>query len=140
MTHLHDQLLGDEAMYKENILEHYREPSNAGKLEDAAFSHKELNTTCGDTIEFFVRLDDPALGDAARVTAVRFDGSGCAISQASVSMLTEYVQGMTVAQLRALTKDDVWKYLGFEVGMTRMRCALLGLKTLELGLAKHLTA
>ncbi|MEY4745336.1 MAG: hypothetical protein RL272_1281 [Candidatus Parcubacteria bacterium] len=132
MDRLHEKLTGDEEMYKENILEHYREPHNAGRLGDATFIHKELNPSCGDTVELFVRLD----GD--RVADVKFDGHGCAISQAAVSMLTDHIKGMDVGALSKLAKEDVFRLLGVEVGVTRLRCALLGLKTLETGLQEHL--
>jgi len=121
-------LIGDEQMYRENILEHSREPRNKGKIADATVAHRELNHSCGDEIELYLKIENDKLVD------VRFDGHGCAISQASVSMLTEKIKGMTVAELRALTKEDVFALLGIEVGMTRLRCALLGLKTLEMGL------
>lgn len=131
MEHLHDTLEGDEEMYKENILDHYREPHNAGRLEGATFSHKELNPSCGDTIELFVKIADGKVADA------KFDGHGCAISQASVSMLTDHIKGMDVDALGKLAKEDVFRLLGVEIGMTRLRCALLGLKTLEIGLRNH---
>ncbi|HTK04272.1 MAG TPA: SUF system NifU family Fe-S cluster assembly protein [Candidatus Eisenbacteria bacterium] len=132
MEPLHEDIIGDEEMYRENILDHYREPHNAGRIEGATFSHRELNPSCGDTIEMYVKIAD------GRVADVKFDGHGCAISQASVSMLTDHVKGMDVAALRALTKEDVFRLLGVQVGMTRLRCALLGLKTLEVGLQNHL--
>jgi nitrogen fixation NifU-like protein len=133
MEHLHDQLSGDEAMYQEEILEHYRMPHNKGTLADATFSHRELNQSCGDTIDLYVRLDAEG-----RVADVKFDGSGCAISQASVSMLTDHVKGMAVDDLRKLTQDDVFRLLGITIGVTRLKCALLGLRTLEVGLQNHL--
>ncbi|HTM68789.1 MAG TPA: SUF system NifU family Fe-S cluster assembly protein [Candidatus Binatia bacterium] len=127
-----EDIIGDEEMYRENILDHYREPHNAGRIEGATFSHRELNPSCGDTIELFVAIADGKVAD------VKFDGHGCAISQASVSMLTDHVKGMDVAALKALRKEDVFRLLGVRVGMTRLRCALLGLKTLEVGLATYL--
>lgn len=134
MEPMHDDIIGDEEMYRENILDHYREPHNARRIGDATFSHRELNPSCGDTIELFVKLEDGKVAD------VGFDGHGCAISQAAVSMLTDHVKGMDVARLQALSKEDVFRLLGVEVGMTRLRCALLGLKTLEVGLQQHLAA
>jgi nitrogen fixation NifU-like protein len=129
MDHLHDQLGGDEAMYKEIILEHYREPHNAGTIEGADIRHKELNQSCGDAIEIFVALD----GD--RVKDVRFEGQGCAISQASVSILTDEIKGRTLAEISALGMADMFRMLGVAVGPTRIKCALLGLKTLQAGIA-----
>jgi len=133
-THMSDNidLIGDEQMYRENILEHSRSPRNKGHIADATMAHRELNHSCGDEIELYLKLEDGKLAD------VKFEGHGCAISQASVSLLTEKIKGMSVEQLRALTKEDVFALLGIEVGMTRLRCALLGLKTLEVGLDEHL--
>ena len=122
----------DLEMYKENILDHYREPHNAGTLADFTFRHKELNQSCGDVIEMYVKLED------GKVAEVKFAGQGCAISQASVSLLTDHVKGMTVEQLKTLGQQDVFRLLGVEIGATRLRCALLGLKTLEVGLERHL--
>ncbi len=127
-----DDLIGDEQMYMENILDHSKHPHNAGTIPNATFMHQEVNTSCGDAISIYVKLAD------GKVTDVKFDGHGCAISQASVSMLTDFVKGKTVAELQALTKEDIFGLLGITVGMTRLRCALLGLKTLEIGLAEHL--
>ena len=132
MEHLHDQLEGDEAMYRENILDHYKEPHNKRPLAGATFSHREINPSCGDTIDLYVRLADGKVAEAT------FEGHGCAISQAAVSMLTDHVKGMTVEELKGLAKEDVFRLLGVEIGMTRLRCALLGLKTLEVGLQNHL--
>src|SRR5690606_6990707 len=126
-----DNLIGDEQMYMENILDHSKHPHNAGSIPDATFTHQEINTSCGDTIGLYVRLKD------GRVDDVKFDGHGCAISQASVSMLTDHIKGKTVEELRALTKEDIFALLGIKVSMTRLRCALLGLKTLEVGLEQH---
>lgn len=132
MEHFHDNLIGDEQMYMENILDHSKHPHNAGTIPEATFTHQEINTSCGDTIGLYVKIADEQVAD------VKFDGHGCAISQAAVSMLTDFIKGKTVDELKALTKEDVFALLGVEVGMTRLRCALLGLKTLEVGLANHL--
>ena len=121
----------DVELYRENVLDHYHEPHNVGAMENATFHHHELNPSCGDTIELFVKLDN---GDVRDVT---FVGQGCAISQAAVSMLTDRIKGLTESELRALTPDDIFTLLGFPVGMTRLRCALLGLKTLQVGLANY---
>ncbi len=126
--HFHNDLIGDEAMYRENILEHYREPHNVGPMKGASLVHKELNQSCGDTVELFLKFED------GKVAGVSFVGQGCAISQAATSMLTDHVKAMTEAQLGALNQEDIFKLLGFHVGMTRLRCALLGLKTLQVGL------
>jgi nitrogen fixation NifU-like protein len=127
-----DNLIGDEQMYMENILDHSKHPHNAGTIPDATIMHREVNTSCGDTVNLYVTLQE------GRVLDVKFDGHGCAISQAGVSMLTDHIKGKTVEELRALTKEDIFALLGIKVGMTRLRCALLGLRTLEVGLEEHL--
>lgn len=131
-THFHDQMIGDEAMYRENILEHYKSPHNAGRLTDATFAHREINQSCGDTIELYVHVTADG-----RIDDVKFEGHGCAISQASVSILTDHVKGISLDDAVKLGKDDVFALLGFPVGMTRLRCALLGLKTLQEGIILH---
>ncbi len=133
MEPLNNDLIGDERMYMENILDHSTHPHNAGTIPDATFTHQEVNTSCGDAIGMYVKLADGKVAD------IKFDGHGCAISQASVSMLTDFVKGKTVEELKALTRENIFELLGIEVGMTRLRCALLGLKTLEVGLQNHLT-
>jgi nitrogen fixation NifU-like protein len=119
----------EQQIYKENILDHYRNPHNAGRLDGATFSHHEMNTSCGDHIELFV-----VIGRDGTVENVRFDGRGCAVSQASASMLTDAMKGMAEDELRKLGPEDVLKLLGVPVGPTRLKCALLSLKTLQKGL------
>jgi nitrogen fixation protein NifU and related proteins len=126
----HDRI-GGESMYRDDILEHARTPANSGTLPDATFMHHETNTSCGDTIDMYVKLE----GDV--VSAVKWQGQGCAISQAAASMLSESIKGMTVKRLAALTQKDVEALLGFPVGLTRVRCALLGLRTVQEGLQSH---
>ncbi len=123
--------MNDLEMYRENILDHYREPHNVGAIADATLHHKELNPSCGDTVELFVKFD----GD--RVSDVSFIGQGCAISQAATSLLTDHIKGMSIEELAKLTQQDIFNLLGFSVGMTRLRCALLGLKTLQVSLCQN---
>ena len=130
MTYSHDAVGGEE-MYRENVLEHARHPSNKGTLPDATFSHREVNAACGDTIDMFVRLKD------GRIDAVRWEGTGCAISQACASMVSESLEGVETARLAGMGLSDVEALLGFPVVHTRLRCALLGLRTAQAGLAEH---
>jgi len=118
-----------ESLYQENILDHYRDPRNAGRLADASFSRRETNYSCGDDVELFVKLDR-----SGKVSEVRFDGHGCAISQAATSMLTEHIKGLTRRQLLELTDADMLKLLGIAIGPSRLRCATLGFKALRSGL------
>lgn len=115
-------------IYRQYILEHYREPRNHGTLEHPDIHAADTNPLCGDRIEIDLRVD----GD--RVSEVRFRGRGCAISQASASMLTEKIEGATLEELRALRPQDVFEMLGVEIGPARQRCALLSLRVLHQGI------
>ncbi len=115
-------------IYRQYILEHFREPRNYGHLEHADIAAGDTNPLCGDRIELELRVE----GD--RVTEVRFSGRGCAISQAAASMLTERIEGATLDELRALRPDDIFELLGVEIGPARQRCALLSLRVLHQGI------
>lgn len=115
-------------MYREMILEHYQSPSNKGRLPDPDISYEESNPLCGDRISIDLKLED------GRVKEVRFDGEGCAISQASASILTEMIGGEETEVLKELSKDDVLEWLGIPLGPVRLKCALLSLKVLKSGL------
>ena len=116
-------------MYRQQILDHYRNPRNYGELEDPTFSHVGENTSCGDEITVDVELDDA--GEV--VEDVAFRGEGCAISQAAASLLTDEVRGMTLEELYALDRDDVLELLGVEVTPMRIKCAVLAEKVLQDG-------
>ena len=116
-----------EDLYREVILDHYQNPRNYGTLEPADISYEEDNPVCGDHIRLDLRLQD------GRVADVRFSGHGCAISQASASMLTEEIQGKTLDELKAFSKDDLLDLLGIPLGPVRIKCALLSLKVLKAG-------
>jgi len=118
-----------EIIYQENILDHYRHPHNFGGLADASFNRREANYSCGDEVELFVKLDG-----RGRVVEARFQGRGCAISQAATSMLTDHIIGLTKKEMVELDADDVAELLGVVVGPSRLRCATLGLKALQAGL------
>lgn len=112
-------------LYMEHILDHYQDPRNYGTIEDADLSHEEGNPSCGDQIRIDIKLD----GD--RIIDIKFSGKGCAISQASTSMLTERLLGVTLEEVRQLSKEDVLELLGIDVGPMRMKCALLPLKVVK---------
>jgi nitrogen fixation NifU-like protein len=114
--------------YRENILDHYRHPRNAGTLENATHSHEEDNPLCGDVIRIDLHVNDDNVIDE-----VAFKGKGCAISQASASMLTEMIQGKTLDEAKQIGKEDILEALGIEIGPVRMKCALLSLKVLKAG-------
>ena len=116
-------------MYRQQILDHYKNPRNTGEIEDPTFTHVGENPMCGDTIEMDVVLDD----DEETIEAVAFRGDGCAISQASASMLSEKLQGMTVEELRDLDRDDVTDMLGVDISPMRVKCAVLAEKVAQDG-------
>lgn len=121
-------------LYRELILDHYKNPHNYGTLEPADISYEDDNPLCGDRVRIDIRLDDHN-----RVSEVRFSGKGCAISQASASMLTDEIKGKTLEELRHFDKQDLLDLLGIPLSPARLKCALLALKVLKAG-AYGLTA
>ncbi len=111
--------------YRDYILDHYRSPRNFGSLEHPDVQAEDLNPLCGDQIRMELKLVDGTISD------VRFSGKGCAISQASASMLTEHVKGMKLADVAKLPKDVVLENVGIGISPTRMKCAMLGLRVLK---------
>jgi len=114
--------------YRELILDHYKNPRHRGTLEPNDFSYEDSNPLCGDQIRIDVRLDDEQ-----RVKEAAFTGRGCAISQASASLLTESIVGKPLAEVKALTREDILDLLGIELTPARLKCALLSLKVLKAG-------
>ncbi|HZB94618.1 MAG TPA: SUF system NifU family Fe-S cluster assembly protein [Herpetosiphonaceae bacterium] len=110
-----------------NILDHYRHPRNHGTLEHPTVSREEFNPLCGDKIRLDLLIKDGIIDD------LRFTGRGCTISQASTSMLTEALKGQPVEVAKTFGKEDVLDLLGIPIGYTRLKCALLGLKALKVG-------
>jgi len=119
-------------IYKDIILDYYRHPRNFGDLPDPDVRSKDSNPLCGDVIEMQIKVRDGKIDD------LRFKGRGCAISQASASMLTELAKGKTLDDIKALDKEDVLSMLGIDPGPTRIKCALLGLKVIKLGVYGYL--
>ena len=117
----------DDQFYREYILDHYKNPRNFGRLEEADVSHEELNPLCGDVVGMDFKLADGKISD------VRFHGRGCAISQASASLLTERLKGMPLPEAQRISKEDVLEGLGIEISPARLKCALLSLKVLKVG-------
>lgn len=114
--------------YKENILDHYRYPRNTGTLENATHSHEENNPLCGDVIRIDLHVNQDNIIDR-----VAFKGRGCAISQASASMLTEMLEGKSLDEAKQIGKEEILEALGIDIGPVRMKCALLSLKVLKAG-------
>ena len=123
-----------EDIYKEIILDHYKNPHNFGRMQDPDFKASDTNPLCGDHIELQVKLKDGRVNDA------KFIGRGCAISQASASLLTDLIKGMSIEQLRRFDKEQLLEAMGNpDLGPVRIKCALLSLKTLKLGLYSYLS-
>ena len=113
-------------LYRDEILEHYREPHNFGTLDAPDASYEGHNPLCGDRITMMLMVDaDGTVSDVA------FSGRGCAISQASASMLTDEIKGRPVSEVEAMTNQDILDLLGIEISPARLKCALLSLDTVQ---------
>jgi nitrogen fixation NifU-like protein len=115
-------------LYREVIIEHYKNPSYRGKLDPNDISFADNNPLCGDHIQIDLRVDNDG-----RVSEARFDGHGCAISQASADLLMESIVGKPIAEVKKLGKQDILDMLGIDLGPVRLKCALLSLKVLKAG-------
>jgi nitrogen fixation protein NifU and related proteins len=119
-------------IYREIILDHYRNPRNKGKVENADVTVHDSNPLCGDEIDIHLKVDEGVISD------VKFEGKGCAISQASASMLTELVMGKDLKIVKDLKKEDILENIGLtNLGPARIKCALLALKVLKVGMVKY---
>lgn len=120
-----------EELYRDFILDHYRNPRNAGIMDAPDATFEDNNPLCGDKIRMDIKLRDGVVSD------IKFRGRGCAISQASASLLTETVKGKTLADIAKIGKEDVLENLGIRISAVRLKCALLGLKVLKQALAVY---
>jgi nitrogen fixation NifU-like protein len=112
-------------LYRDYILEHYRHPHNFGVLETPTAKYEGANPLCGDRITMMLDVEGGVVRDVA------FTGRGCAISQASASLLTDEIKGKTVEEVERLTPDDVLDLIGVEISPARLKCALLSLDTVS---------
>ena len=113
-------------LYREQILEHYKRPHHFGELEAADLEAEDNNPLCGDELKVQLHIGDDGL-----VKDIAFSGHGCAISQASASLVSDEIKGMPVDDLLRLDKSFVLELLGIDISATRMKCALLSLKVLK---------
>jgi len=126
---------GMDDLYRDFILDHYRNPRNAGAIDSPDASFEDINPLCGDKVRMDLRIRDGVVED------VKFKGRGCAISQASTSLLTEEIKGKRIADIDRIGKEEVLANLGITISAARLKCALLGLKVLKQALAlKYETA
>ena len=115
-------------LYRELIIEHYKNPAYRGRLDPHDISFADDNPFCGDHLQIDLRVDDKGT-----VTDARFDGHGCAISQASADLLVESIIGKSVEEIKSMDKQAILDMLGIELGPVRLKCALLSLKVLKAG-------
>lgn len=116
----------DDALYREEILEHYKRPHNWGELPQADLVFEDTNPLCGDELKVMLKV-----GPAGTIDDVRFSGHGCAISQASASMISDEIKGMNVDDVARMDREAILDLLGIPISATRMKCALLSLKVLK---------
>jgi nitrogen fixation NifU-like protein len=120
----------DQQMYREVILDHYKNPRGHGVLEPADAQAEGLNPLCGDEVSISVRFGE----DGDTIDEIAFEGRGCAISQAATSMLTEMVKGRKASEVAVLPKDELLEELGIPLTPIRLKCAILGLGVLKVAL------
>lgn len=115
-----------DTLYHEMLLDIYRHPLNTHVPADFSIQHKEINSTCGDEVEVFIKMEND------RVAEIGWQGSGCAISQASASLTTDAVKNKSIAEIKAMTVETILSLLGLKnLNPTRLRCALLTLEALK---------
>lgn len=112
-------------LYSEIILDHYQAPRNRGKIKDSTAQCHVSNPLCGDQIDMEIKVKDGVVSD------IKFEGVGCAISTASASMLTEYAKGKKITDLKKMDQKSIIELLGIELGVNRIKCALLPLEALH---------
>lgn len=115
----------EEEIYKENIIDHYKNPRNKLELLDYTFKERGFNSLCGDEIILYLKVAGEMIID------VSFQGDGCAISQASASLLTVEIKGKSLSKIKQFNEDKILSLLGIPISHTRMRCALLSINTLQ---------
>lgn len=118
-------------LYQEQILDHYKRPRNKGPMPGATLEARDTNPLCGDEVILRLKVDG-----SDRISDVRFDGQGCAISQASASMLTTIVKGKTLSETKALEREAILKALGIPLSAVRLKCALLSWNVLKVAIGK----
>ncbi|MFO7794186.1 MAG: iron-sulfur cluster assembly scaffold protein [Candidatus Nanohaloarchaea archaeon] len=112
-------------MYRDEILDLYNNPRNSGKIEDPDLELEGENPSCGDHLTIYVKMED------GKISEIKHESEACAICTASTSILTEEVKDLSEDEIKELDSDWMLGKLGIEVSPMRMKCAILGLKTLQ---------
>ena len=120
-----------EDMYREELLECYRNPQNYGRIDRPSVSYRDFNPVCGDEVEVHLRME------SGKIAAIGFTGRGCAISQAAASLVTENVKGKSADYARRMKKEKMLDLMPIEVSSLRIKCALLAMKAIQKAIAKH---
>jgi nitrogen fixation protein NifU and related proteins len=123
--------MSDLELYQENVLDYYKHPRNKEMLVGYTHTARKLNPLCGDDLTIYVKIQNGV------VTKATFQGNGCAISQAAISMLTEKIIGMDIESLHTLSKEDIVMLLGIPITYTREKCAVLSLQVLQKSLMEE---
>ena len=123
---------GLESLYREVILDHYKNPRGHGVIEDADAEAEGQNPLCGDEVSVYVAFGE----DGQTIDDVKFSGRGCAISQAATSMLMDMATGRTATEVATMDKDELLEEIGIPLTPVRLKCAMLGLTTLKVALHK----
>jgi len=121
-----------DQLYREVILDHYKNPRGHGLIEHADAEAEGQNPLCGDEVSIYVAFGD----DGDTIDEVKFSGRGCAISQAATSMLTELVQGRKASDVAVLPREELLDEIGIPLTPIRLKCAILGLGVLKVALHK----
>lgn len=124
-----------DPLYREHILDHFRNPRNFCQLGSCSIRHKETNPLCGDEVEIMIQVEQ----NGEKIADIKFQGQGCAISMAAASLLTEELHGKTLQDAKSITPERMLELLGIEVGIVRRKCALLSLKAVQEGIKKYKT-
>ena len=118
-------------LYQEELLDHYRYPRNRGKIDNFNFSSGSYNPSCGDSVILYAIVQND------KITDIKFEGSGCVISQASISMLTAKCKGKDITDLVQISSNDILNMVKISLGPTRLRCALLSYEALKSGIESY---
>jgi len=114
-----------DELYRDYILDHYKNPKNFGELADADLEFHDRNPLCGDELKLQLVVEDGKIAD------LKWHGQGCAISQAAASIASEELIGMPVDEAAQLDADWMLEHMGIQISATRRKCALLNLKVLR---------